>query len=191
MDATGLKVYGESEWKMRCHGKEKRRTWRKIHVSVDPKSFQIQSIEMTKANQADGKVLPSLLEGKQNLGSVYADSAYMFKECFDEIVKRGGKAFIDLRGGTALAKETSEGLKERNRVIKEMWDYGGRTKWKKESGYGQRSLAETQMFRWKQIFGPKLLNRTFKNQNTETMIKAHVLNQLTSLGMPQTETCLI
>ncbi len=30
VDATGLKVYGEGEWKMRKHGKEKRRTWRKL-----------------------------------------------------------------------------------------------------------------------------------------------------------------
>ncbi|MGG7095918.1 transposase, partial [Shewanella indica] len=27
VDATGLKVYGEGEWKMRKHGKEKRRVW--------------------------------------------------------------------------------------------------------------------------------------------------------------------
>ena len=29
IDSTGLKVYGEGEWKMRKHGKEKRRVWRK------------------------------------------------------------------------------------------------------------------------------------------------------------------
>lgn len=30
-DSTGLKVFGEGEWKMRKHGKSKRRTWRKLH----------------------------------------------------------------------------------------------------------------------------------------------------------------
>ncbi len=29
VDTTGLKVFGESEWKTRHHGSEKRRTWRK------------------------------------------------------------------------------------------------------------------------------------------------------------------
>jgi len=29
MDSTGLKIYGEGEWKVRTHGKSKRRTWRK------------------------------------------------------------------------------------------------------------------------------------------------------------------
>lgn len=29
-DSTGLKVYGEGEWKVKVHGKSKRRTWRKF-----------------------------------------------------------------------------------------------------------------------------------------------------------------
>ena len=32
VDSTGLKVYGEGEWKVRQHGWTKRRTWRKLHV---------------------------------------------------------------------------------------------------------------------------------------------------------------
>lgn len=35
IDSTGLKVFGEGEWKVRKHGYEKRRTWRKIHLAVD------------------------------------------------------------------------------------------------------------------------------------------------------------
>ena len=31
-DSTGVKVFGEGEWKVRKHGYSKRRTWRKIHV---------------------------------------------------------------------------------------------------------------------------------------------------------------
>lgn len=30
IDSTGLKVYGEGEWKVRKHGYSKRRTWRKV-----------------------------------------------------------------------------------------------------------------------------------------------------------------
>ena len=32
VDATGLKVSGEGEWKVRQHGWRKRRTWRKWHI---------------------------------------------------------------------------------------------------------------------------------------------------------------
>jgi len=35
VDSSGLKVYGECEWKVRKHGWGKRRTWRKIHLGVD------------------------------------------------------------------------------------------------------------------------------------------------------------
>ncbi|PCS22070.1 Transposase [Candidatus Enterovibrio escicola] len=35
IDTTGLKVYGESEWKTHKHGKQKRCIWRKLHLAVD------------------------------------------------------------------------------------------------------------------------------------------------------------
>lgn len=35
LDSTGLKVYGEGEWKVKKHGADKRRTWRKLHLAVD------------------------------------------------------------------------------------------------------------------------------------------------------------
>jgi len=35
IDATGLKVYGEGEWKVKKHGTDgKRRVWRKLHLAV-------------------------------------------------------------------------------------------------------------------------------------------------------------
>jgi len=33
VDSTGVKVFGEGEWKVRQHGWSKRRTWRKLHFS--------------------------------------------------------------------------------------------------------------------------------------------------------------
>ena len=38
VDSTGLKVFGEGEWKVRQHGVGKRRDWRKVHFAVDPDS---------------------------------------------------------------------------------------------------------------------------------------------------------
>ena len=34
VDSTGIKVYGEGEWKTRQHGVSKRRTWLKLHLGV-------------------------------------------------------------------------------------------------------------------------------------------------------------
>ena len=41
IDATGLKVHGEGEWKVRVHGKGKRRVWRKLHLGVDTTTGEI------------------------------------------------------------------------------------------------------------------------------------------------------
>ncbi|NEP45470.1 MAG: transposase [Okeania sp. SIO1H4] len=35
VDSTGVKVYGEGEWKTRVHGSGKRRTWGKLHLGVN------------------------------------------------------------------------------------------------------------------------------------------------------------
>ncbi len=42
IDSSGLKVYGECEWKVRSHGCGKRRTWRKIHLGVDERTAEIE-----------------------------------------------------------------------------------------------------------------------------------------------------
>ena len=47
MDSTGLKIYGEGEWKVRTHGKSKRRTWRTLHLGVDPESGEIEAVALT------------------------------------------------------------------------------------------------------------------------------------------------
>jgi hypothetical protein len=41
VDSTGIKVYGEGEWKTRQHGISKRRTWRKLHLGADESTGEI------------------------------------------------------------------------------------------------------------------------------------------------------
>ncbi len=41
IDSTGLKVFGEGEWKVKKHGQERRRIWRKLHLAVDSKTHEI------------------------------------------------------------------------------------------------------------------------------------------------------
>lgn len=37
IDSTGLKVFGEGEWKVRRHGYVKKRLWRKLHLAINSK----------------------------------------------------------------------------------------------------------------------------------------------------------
>ena len=75
VDSTGLKIYGEGEWKVRVHGKSKSRTWRKMHVAVDERTREVVEVRMTKSKASDDSVMPSLLQGKRIVGKVYADGA--------------------------------------------------------------------------------------------------------------------
>ena len=38
VDATGIKVCGEGEWKRKIHGKSSSRKWIKLHVIIDEKT---------------------------------------------------------------------------------------------------------------------------------------------------------
>lgn len=62
VDSTGLKVYGEGEWKMRTHGKSKRRTWRKLHLCVDRHSGEIETMLLTEAGLTDGEAAVMMLQ---------------------------------------------------------------------------------------------------------------------------------
>ena len=61
IDSTGLKVFGEGEWKVRQHGWSKRRLWRKLHLAVDEATGMILAHKLTRSNVHDGPVLPELL----------------------------------------------------------------------------------------------------------------------------------
>jgi hypothetical protein len=41
IDSTGLKVFGAGEWQREKHGGKERRTWRKLHLAVDPGNGEI------------------------------------------------------------------------------------------------------------------------------------------------------
>jgi len=61
MDSTGLKIYGEGEWKVRTHGKSKRRTWRKLHIGADPESGEIEAVVLTENSVSDAAMVEPLL----------------------------------------------------------------------------------------------------------------------------------
>lgn len=186
VDGTGLKVFGDGEWKMRQHGTSKRRTWRKVHLAVDQKSGLICAAATTTNSISDGQMLSALLEQvTQPIAQVSADGGYDRRICYEAIAKRGAKAAIPPRRGAKIwqhgnSKAERLARDENLRRIRQV----GRAKWKRESGYHRRSLAETAMFRLKTIFGGTLRARTEAAQDTETLLRLDALNKMTALGMP-------
>ncbi|MGQ9632575.1 MAG: IS5 family transposase, partial [bacterium] len=61
VDSTGVKVYGEGEWKVRQYGYSKRRTWRKLHLGVDEETGEILAETLTTNNVDDASCVDLFL----------------------------------------------------------------------------------------------------------------------------------
>src|SRR3954453_23016311 len=62
IDSTGLKVYGAGEWLTEKHGERGQRTWRKLHLAVDPNSGEILASELTTIEEGDAALVGPLLD---------------------------------------------------------------------------------------------------------------------------------
>ncbi|WP_430929852.1 IS5 family transposase [Pseudoalteromonas rubra] len=181
VDSTGLKVYGNGEWHARKHGANKRRTWRKLHLAVDANTHQVVGAELSTISVGDSEVLGDLLRPlRRKVSSVKADGAYDTRGCYAEVAAKKADAVIPPRCNAQLWEY---GHARNSAVI--LTKHIGSSEWKKCVNYHQRSLAETAMYRYKQLMGDKLVSRGFNQQHTEAMIKVKVLNRMTGLGMPE------
>jgi len=183
VDSTGLKVYGEGEWKVRQHGVDKRRDWRKVHLAVDPDSHAILAQLVTGSRTHDGTAtLPLLGQIDAELQTLYGDGAYDQQKVYDAVERRDACAVIPPRKGAKKSHRPNCSW-DRNEAIRQI-DRHGRQAWKERSGYHRRSLAETAVSRLKGAFGERLKNREPTNQQTEVALRCKLLNWFVLLGMP-------
>ena len=182
IDSTGLKVFGEGEWKVRSHGKGKRRTWRKLHLSIDAASALITASVITDNSTLDRKEVSNLLDQTSGeLELVCADGAYDFVNCYRPIENRGAKPLIPPRSNAVIRGRKP--FLHRDQNLRQIHSLG-LDEWKKLSGYHQRSLAETGIFRLKTIFDDRLNARRIDTQSSQALIRCLALNRMTQLGMP-------
>jgi hypothetical protein len=189
MDSTGLKVYGEGEWKVRKHGYSKHRTWRKLHLGGNPDNGEILAVILTGNNISDDAVVKEMLtQIEQVLLSCAADGAYDKRKVYDALNEHSPEVdiLIPPRKNAHIwqhgnSKEARLKRDENLRYIRQH----GRQHWKDHSGYHIRSLAETFMFRLKTIFGENLSARLLETQMAQARIRCAALNKMTHLGMPE------
>lgn len=185
-DSTGLKIFGEGEWKVRQHGYDKRRTWRKLHLGIDEKTQEIVASTVTTNDIKDSQVLGELLEQvDESINQVSADGAYDSFECYQQILERQAEPVIPPRKDAIENPESYQRpeIAARNQVVRKVEQQGSKN-WKQESGYHRRSLAETAMFRIKTLFGNQLKAHLFESQAVEAFVRCVVLNRMTALGLP-------
>jgi len=186
VDSTGIKIYGEGEWKVRQHGYSRRRTWRKLHLGVDEATHEFVAVVVSTNDFKDSQLLEDLLtQVADEIKQVSADGAYDSRNCYDAIRERQARAAIPPQkrakiwqhGNTKAERHIrDENLREIRRK--------GRREWKRTAGYHRRSLAETQVFRVKMIFGERVRARKFEGQAAQLLVRCATLNRMTHLGMP-------
>jgi hypothetical protein len=189
MDSTGLKVYGEGEWKVRQHGISKRRTWRKLHLGLNPDDGEIQAVLLTTNSVSDAQALaPLLTQIEPTISDFAADGSYDKRKVYEGLKAHSPDVniLIPPRKNARIwqhGNTHAERLKrdENLRLVRKQ----GRKMWKKESGYHIRSLAETSVFRLKTIFGAGLSAHLLETQTTQALIRCMALNKMTHLGMPE------
>lgn len=195
IDSTGLKVYGEGEWKARKHGHSKHRTWRKLHIAIDTDTQEIVAVALTPndAQGDDAKTAIKMLEGKKHrLKSFRGDGAYDDFELrkvlgtdVEQVIPPPKDAKVHLphpHAGPYKGQDMTF-LSQRNEAVRVINGHG-RKHWTQKTRYHRRSLNETVMFRYKISFTGQLSARKIENQLTEVKIGAKILNVYRTVGMP-------
>ena len=186
VDSTGLKVFGEGEWKVRKHGSGKHRTWRKLHLAINPATQEIEATVLTENSGHDADQVAGLLgQIPKRIRSFRGDGAYDKWKVYEELHARQVQPIIPPQRNAKIKRHgnANHAPLSRDHAIRQIRSIG-RAAWKRDVDYHRRSLAETGMFRLKTTFGGSLKNRTLLNQHTEVRLRSKVINRLTQNGMP-------
>jgi hypothetical protein len=187
VDSSGLRVLGEGEWKVRRHGADRRRVWRKVHLAVDAASHDIRAVEMTDHRHGDGEILPDLLAQipeEEEIASVTGDGAYDTRAAYEAAATRNAALLVPPRRNGKPWRTQTAGANERNETLRAVRHLGRRL-WKRWSGYHRRSLAETAISRPKRL-GERLAAHDPARQVAELQVRCAILNTYNRLGMPDT-----
>lgn len=137
VDSTGLKVYGEGEWNVRKHGVGKRRTWRKLHLAVDPATHAIVAQTLTENNEHDADQVDSLLaQTPVDVATFYGDGAYDQRKVYAALVDRDIDVIVPPRNNAKIWQHgnTSADPLPRDECVRQI-RRNGRKAWKQSIGY--------------------------------------------------------
>jgi len=169
VDSTGLKVYGESEWKVRVHGWSTRRTWRKLHMGFNAETGEVVAQTLTEAKYDDASQAKPLMEQTPAAQAAPIEAVIPPQK----------------NATTRKAKRRYRHIEARNQRV-EAIEGMGRKRWEKQVRYHWRSLAETGVARYKRIIGPKLRARALPQQKSEARLGCSIFNRMIHLGKPET-----
>ncbi|MBD8129407.1 IS5 family transposase, partial [Pantoea agglomerans] len=129
IDSTGLKVFGEGEWKVRQHGADRRRIWRKLHLAADSVTHEIICADLSLSGTTDAQALPGLInQTHRKIREASADGAYDARYCHDALLRKKIRPLIPPRSG---AQYWPDRYHERNHAVANQHLSGNNDVWKK------------------------------------------------------------
>lgn len=171
-----------------------RRSWRKLHISLDGDTGQLVASTLTDRDVDDAFQVEPLLDqvagpstsftgdGAHDQGSIYAGVAVRHPEAVVVVPPRS----------TAVPSSTAETAPtQRDRHLRCITEHG-RTAWQRASGYTKRARAEAARSRFKRVIGDvrrtsrfdRLRSRTERRRATEVDVAIQALNRMSDLGRP-------
>jgi Transposase DDE domain len=179
LDTTGLKVYGEGEWRAEKYGGK--RAWKKLHLALDPDSGKLVLAEITDEYVHDTTYLEkSLQKVNGRKGRVFIDGIADGLRCYRLAQKYNKELLTPPKRGAIIRRE--EGFERRNDAVRVIRGLGNdrlaRSIWGKLVGYNRRVVVESMMSRWKRIYGADLKSRCVKRQGIEVQLKATMINEM-------------
>ncbi|GLR79108.1 hypothetical protein GCM10007856_17820 [Azospirillum oryzae] len=188
IDSTGLKIIGTGEWRLEKHGGQARRSWRKLHLAVDPGTGEILASALTSNEEGDASLVgPLLNQIACPISTVLADGAYDGETVYRAVAAHSPEAEVIIPPrSTAVASSMIEGTRTQRDCHIDLIAERGRLGWQRAVQYGRRSLGEVAMMRYKQLIGCCLRARSLQAQKVKAAVGCKVINIMTSLGMPVT-----
>ena len=177
IDSIGLKVFGTGEWHLEKHGGQARRSWRKLHLAVDPNTGKILASELTTTQDSDAPLAGPLLDQiKRPIGTVLADGAYDGEPVYRAVAAHTPDAEVIIPPrSTAVPTDTAASAPTQRDQHIQMIAKRGRLGWQRAAGYGRRSLGEVAMLRYKTLIGRSLGARTLPAQKVEAAVGCKVI----------------
>lgn len=179
LDTTGLKVYGEGEWRAEKYGGKKR--WKKLHLGMDAKTGKLMFAEITDEHVHDTACLEKVLsKGNRRKGKVLFDGIADSLRCYGIARKYNKQLVTPPKQGAVLRKEEDfRGRNDAVRIIRGLGnDLTARSLWGKLTGYNRRVIIESMVSRWKRLYGGDLRSRCPERKKNEVQLKAMMINAM-------------
>ena len=185
VDSTGIKVTNRGEWirekwnnnnNNNNNNSNKRRGFIKIHIAVNVRTKKVLSMEVTKEDVYDGKMLKKLVNNvvseNNYVKKVLADDgAYDSKDNFSHMDKMKIEPIIRVRKNSST--KACVCIPRKMVVIEQLRDM---KRWKKKHEYGMRWIAESAFSSIKRIFGEYVSSIKWNNIVNELLLKAYIYN---------------